>query len=65
MSSNQMETHDVTLLHETDSAILVENDCGEEIWLPKSQIDFNDEGAEAGALIEIDVPRWLAEEKGL
>lgn len=45
---------------ETERAYLLVMETGEEVWLPKSQITFLD--WENGTL---QVPRWLAEEKGL
>ena len=38
---------------------------GDQVWLPKSQIEMSDDCPEEGDLIEVDVPDWLAEEKGL
>lgn len=50
------------ILQETEDAILVDCD-GEEVWLPKSQIEYDGErGDEA---VDIELPEWLAEEKGL
>jgi hypothetical protein len=50
------------VISETKLAICVQYD-GRSIWLPKSRITVNRrlEGPE----IDIDVPRWLAEAKGL
>lgn len=51
------------ILQTTDSAVLIR--CGEsELWLPLSQIpDFNAERGDTN--VEITIPEWLAEEKGL
>lgn len=47
---------------ETDLAILVDvND--EKVWLPKSKIEYDD--FDIGEEIEIEIPEWLADEKGL
>ena len=43
---------------ETDAAVLFKID-GETYWLPKSQIDYDEEEK------EIDLPRWLAEKNDL
>lgn len=56
----------VTYKHQTDRAVLV-NDGEYDFWLPKSQVtieggEFPDE---AGTAIEIELPEWLAKEKGL
>jgi len=49
------------IIRETDLAILIHHN-GEEIWLPKSQIDYDgDVGDEA----DIEIPEWLADEKGI
>ena len=64
-----METFMLKYLHQTDNAILVYDDCQcEEIWLPKSQIEFDGDEldcANSGDIIELNIPGWLAEEKGL
>ena len=53
----------VTLLNETDRAILVTDDGKSKIWLPKSQIDSHD--WERGKVYTITMPMWLVKEKGL
>lgn len=45
------------LVHETDAAWLLLIH-GEEIWLPKSQCQYGDDGI-------VTVPEWLAKAKGL
>jgi DNA-directed RNA polymerase subunit E'/Rpb7 len=57
------EIFDGILKHETPYAILVEID-NEDVWLPKSQIEY-DENAEVDDDIEVIIPEWLADEKGL
>ncbi len=47
-----------TLAHETPKAFLVDAGMKEKIWLPKSQVEKNDDGTFA-------MPEWLAKEKGL
>lgn len=50
------------IVKETDSAILVK--CGDETaWLPRSQIECA--GNYQSGFCEIEIPQWLAEEKGL
>jgi hypothetical protein len=54
---------------ETDMAILIQVD-GEpdnEVWLPKSQIEWESSGGiySIGDELEIEIPQWLAEQKGL
>ena len=43
--------------HETDKAILFDVG-GEEVWIAKSLIEYEDDTT-------LEIPRWLAEEKGL
>jgi hypothetical protein len=57
--------------HCTDKAVLVEV-AGEEMWLPRSQIDqdlslvaWEEMKDGTGLPIEIDIPDWLARDKGL
>lgn len=61
MSSVTVE--DVTLLHQTDWAVLFATDAGREFWVPKSQVDCTawtegDRGA-------IEMPKWLADKMEL
>ena len=50
------------ILQETEDAILVSCD-GEEVWLPKSQIDYA--GERGDEYVPITLPDWLAADKGL
>ena len=53
----------VDFVRETDKAILI-NDGDQEVWLPKSQIDYIiDEFKRIVYLV--DLPEWLATAKGL
>lgn len=59
------ETYTLHLHHETPLAILVSDD-GEEnnaVWLPRSKIEIVREIDDE--TVEVEVPDWLAEEKGL
>lgn len=58
---------DVIVIHETPKAILVlEDETEEELWLPKSQIqNCDEEDFGVGCVMELQLPLWLAEEKGL
>lgn len=51
------------ILQETEDAILVDCDAAESVWLPKSQIEYLGERDDQD--VEIKLPAWLAEEKGL
>ena len=53
---------DVDILRETDDAILV-TDGSVEVWLPKSQIVYEGEAGDRN--VEIILPEWMAEKKGL
>ncbi len=53
----------VELIMITNAAILI-NDGQTEAWLPKSQIEYDDD-AEPGDTIDIEMPEWLAVEKDL
>lgn len=52
---------ELDLFHETDAAYMVKNLEGDNVWLPKSQVEFYEEGLST----EFEMPRWLAEDKGL
>lgn len=55
-----------TFLSESAKAILVEYE-GQEMWIPKSQFDwetFMNEYHQSGDEVEIEIPEWLAIEKG-
>lgn len=48
-------------VHKTSRGLLV-NYEGEEFWLPLSETEWS---WSDGAMVEITIPRWLAEKKGL
>ncbi len=65
-----MKFHDIVdvtlhIHHETDKAILASENGNKKdaVWLPKSQIEIDRIGNSTEA--EIQLPEWLAEEKGL
>ena len=60
-----METvrFDVSLIRESEKALLV-SIGGEEVWIPKSQIEDTDV-KEPGDEGFIEIPEWLAQEKEL
>lgn len=54
---------EVNIKHRTDKAVLVESlDTNTEAWLPLSMIEIDESGR---LLVDITLPRRLAEEKGL
>lgn len=67
MARNDMiDVEDLTFVRSSDAAILVEDPDGDEVWLPKSEIEWPKEaGAERGDSITITMSEWLAEDKGL
>lgn len=65
--SREKVTLTLVVHHETDRAILVSDDGDRDKaeWLPLSQINITREWAEGDDEgIEVEVPLWLAEEKG-
>ena len=65
--SNETFGIQVTISRKTDAALLVEDENGEEVWIPLSQIHDDSEiwdeskVGEAGKLV---IPEWLATKKG-
>jgi hypothetical protein len=58
--------YSLTFIHETDAAILVRDGLAGEFWLPKSQIEYDDEyPLSPEEEIDVEIPDWLAIEKGL
>ena len=51
----------VDIVRETEKALLI-NDGTQEVWLPKSQITWT---LRRDGMLDISMPEWLAEEKGL
>ena len=57
----------VTLKRKTDAALLVEDEDGEEVWIPSSQLDDDTEiweDSEIGEEGKLVIPEWLATKKG-
>jgi hypothetical protein len=55
MRSELVDLTDVAIEHETEKAILVTNLKGRKVWLPKSQVEIDEERV-------ITMPLWLARE---
>lgn len=62
---------EIELINETDTAYLVrlDEDC-EEVWLPKSQVvsvvsEVSDEMTGEVVMMTIELPEWVAIDKGL
>jgi len=72
----EWQTYEAIFIFETDAAILIVplDSCDsnmnyrddDKIWLPKSQISFDtNTDYSQGDLIDVEIPDWLAENKGL
>lgn len=64
---NLMKTVDVTMvrvIRRTAAALLVQDDCGTEGWVPRSQIEMHEIGSVDGAQFVVTMPAWLASAKG-
>jgi len=64
MKHEMVEFEDVTVVRETDAAILCDID-GDEVWIPKSQIHDDSEVYEMSTSGTLIIPEWLAVEKEL
>jgi len=56
MKNHDIITIDVKPKHETEKAYLFENLKGKDVWIPKSQCEYD---------VELQLPEWLALDKGL
>jgi hypothetical protein len=67
MARNDMiDVEDLTVVRSSGAAILVKDPDGNEVWLPRSQIEWpEEEVSEPGDIIIVAMPEWLAEAKGL
>lgn len=64
MSDRYVEIYVDEILRETESAYLCRIE-GEDIWLPKSQIKDADNYCDGECEIDMEITRWIAEQKGL
>lgn len=55
---------DITILAETPDALLVD-DSDVEVWIPKSQISNYDSDWAINDMVKIEIPEWLATDRGL
>ena len=67
MNSREMIACTVTFIRSTKDAVLVRDGDKDVVWLPKSQIEYDNDGGDpgTGTIIDVNVPEWLAEEKDL
>jgi hypothetical protein len=63
MSRSDLIDISVTLVHETDRAVLVDHGGGANVWLPKSACEI--ERDPNGKTWTLTLPERLANEKGL
>jgi hypothetical protein len=64
MSSKIIELK-IQIEHFTNKAILVKNLNDNKVWIPKSQIELDDEELSIGQIQEIQIPEWIAVDKEL
>lgn len=62
--AEKVQIQNVTVSKETESALLV-NIEGEEIWIPKSQIDDDSEVYKKDTEGTLVITEWIAKQKGL
>ena len=56
---------DLEYITETEDALCVLGDNSEDVWLPKSQVEYNVKSYKKGDAILVHIPEWLAEDKEL
>lgn len=62
------EDYEGIFVHETKMALLFlpdEFDEGQEIWLPKSRIKYEDGDYAKGDRLTVTIPNWIAKDKEL
>ncbi|RJX19014.1 MAG: hypothetical protein C4575_09570 [Desulforudis sp.] len=68
MNDKEIVEIDVEIIWETSDAVWV-TDGFTRAWLPKSQIklpdDVNEAAIEPGQTLTVELPAWLAEDRGL
>ena len=64
-----LELEIVELIVETDKAMLVKvataGDEPEEVWIPMSQILDEERDTKTGQILMLEIPEWLAIQKGI
>lgn len=60
-----VELYDVVAKLHTDDAVLCELEPGDEVWIPKSQVDETSQVFEEGDEGTLVVSRFIADKKGL
>jgi len=56
---------DLIYLRSTAQAVLFEDEGGDEVWLPRSNISMLAEEPETGEIVSVGVAEWLALREGL
>ena len=65
MSDDKTELQVEEVLKDSGQALLCLFETGDEVWIPKSQIDDDSEVYEEGTTGTLIIPLWLAGKKGL
>ena len=53
------------VVRETDLALLLRFEDGDEVWIPKSVIESVDQIRDGDAEIEVSIAEWFCEKEGL
>lgn len=62
--NHDIVTIQVRRMNETDKAVLVTADTPRNaVWVPKSQVEVHEE--DGTSMVMLDIPEWLAVDKGL
>jgi hypothetical protein len=64
MTTPELVDISAILKHETERAYLI-NDGGEDVWVPKSQVEKYAATNNGPSVFIFTMPRWLAHDKGL
>ena len=64
MDDNSFTYGNVKSIRDTDKALLVEDDDGDQIWVPKSQLTEDSEVWKTGQDGDLVVTKWFAEQHG-
>lgn len=58
--NDELEEVKVTVIKETDKAVLLMNDGADQSWFPKSQVEFKQRNVHTGIAVA-HIPVWLLE----
>lgn len=60
-----IELEDIEILDETEKAVKILMEDGEEVWIPWSVVEDNNEGFKEGYIGSISISEWWADKEGL